>query len=161
MTLLELVAVLLVMALILAAAAPSLRGFAQGRQTADTARSLTALAAWARTQAVSEGRMYRLNIDAERGRYYVTAEQGGAFVRIDTSLGRTFELPEGMSLTWEEPENVEHNRHLTFYPTGRVTPASVLLDDGSGLVTRIRAGTPTDRFIVVAANEPARQGRRP
>lgn len=160
MTLLELVAVLVIVAVALAAAAPSLRGFAQSRQTASTARSLVSLAAWARAQAISEGRPYRLHVDVDERVYYVTARQGGTFAPIETSLGRTFDLSDQLTVEWDGPEEIRTRGYITFYPTGRLTPGTLIIGDRSELVTILEAAAPTDRFVVVAENQLESQARR-
>ncbi|MEX2673647.1 MAG: GspH/FimT family pseudopilin [Phycisphaeraceae bacterium] len=151
-SLLEMVAVLMVIAVALAVAAPSLSGFAEGRRTTDTARSLTALAGWARSQAVSEGRMYRLHVDVDARQYFVTAETGGTFEPVESTLGQPVDLPDRVTVTWEEPEQVREAGYVTFYPTGRLTPATLLLEEASGIRTRVRAVSVTDRFAVVSSS---------
>lgn len=149
-SLLELVAVLMVLAVVMAIVAPSMRNFAQGRELADTARSLTTLAAWARSQAISEGRPYRLHVDVEQRACYVTAENAGAFERIESSLGRSLTFPDRLSITWENSHDAQQRGHVTFHPSGRLTPAVIALRDQEGFVTRVGAEAPTDRFVVLS-----------
>ena len=63
LTLLELVLVMVIICTILAMAAPSLRGFFTSRETSDAAAQIVALTHLARSQAITEGRVYRLNLD--------------------------------------------------------------------------------------------------
>ncbi|MBM4024858.1 MAG: prepilin-type N-terminal cleavage/methylation domain-containing protein, partial [Planctomycetes bacterium] len=60
MTLLELILVLIILSTVLALAAPSLRGFFASRRIDGAAAQILALTQWARSQAVSEGIVYRL-----------------------------------------------------------------------------------------------------
>src|SRR5947207_6133930 len=60
-TLLELVVVMLILTVMLAMVAPSLSGFGRGRQAEQAAANILALSRWAREQAISDGRVYRLN----------------------------------------------------------------------------------------------------
>jgi prepilin-type N-terminal cleavage/methylation domain-containing protein len=66
-TLVELVLVMVVIAVVAAMVMPSLSGTARGRRLGDTANQIVALARMARTQSVTEGKMYRLNIDPNGG----------------------------------------------------------------------------------------------
>src|SRR5687768_10165499 len=80
-TLLELIVVLLVLSVLFAMAAPSFSGFGAGRAAHQTASQIVTLARWAREQAVTEGRAYRLNFDPVNGVYFVTAAFGAVFDR--------------------------------------------------------------------------------
>ena len=66
-TLLELIAVLVLISAVLAIAAPSLRGFVRGRQTAEAAAQMLSLTHLARSRAASQGCIHRLNVDTETG----------------------------------------------------------------------------------------------
>ena len=104
-TLLELIAVLAVVSIVLVLAWPSLRGFVASRQTADAANSMLALTEYARTQAVAEGRPYRLNIDADSGAYWLTVQQDtGDFVQPGTDLGQQFRVPDGARVAIRQPD---------------------------------------------------------
>ena len=75
-TLLELVLVLVVLAIMAGIAAPTLRGFARGRNVPDAAAQLVTLTRWAHAQAIAEGRVYLLNLDPAGGKYWLTVEEG-------------------------------------------------------------------------------------
>lgn len=98
-TLLELIVVLVTIGVVLAVASPSLRGFFQSRQTADAATNVYALTTYARTQAITQGCLWRLNVDPESGACRLTMQQRGAFVDLGTDLGREFLPPEGATIT--------------------------------------------------------------
>ena len=104
-TLLELVAVMAVVGVLLALVSPSLSGFFASRQTADAANSMLALTHYAATAAVAEGRPYRLNVDAEKGTYWLTVQQdGGDFVKISNDMGQQFTAPEGGKVSIRQPD---------------------------------------------------------
>ena len=155
-TLLELIAVLVLISTVLAIAAPSLRGFVHGRQTANVAARMLSLTHLARSRAVCRGAVHRLNIDTEAGTYWLTVQEAGAFVEIEGGYGRRHSLPMGLSveldsLTAEEPEP-----YIQFYPDGRCDPATVELTDSEGDVLHVTCTTPSERFRVVT---PARSAR--
>ncbi len=66
-TLFELVLVMAVLLIAAGMAAPSLRNFARGRDAGDAAEQFVAVARWARTQAIAQGAVYRLNVDLTPG----------------------------------------------------------------------------------------------
>lgn len=96
-TLIELILVMMLICTVLGMAAPSLRGFFQSHQATDAAGQIVALAQYARTQAASEGRTYRLNFDTQAGQYWLTAQDGANFAVLGREFGRTFALPEGVA----------------------------------------------------------------
>lgn len=98
-TLLELILVMVTIGVILAISAPSLRGFFASRQTADAATNICALTKYARTQAILQGCIWRLNVDPSSGTYQLTMQQRGAFVNLETDMGREFLPPEGATIT--------------------------------------------------------------
>ncbi len=130
-TLMELVLVMLIMAIVAAIAAPNLRNFIAGRRVGDTATQIVSLAEYARSQAISEGRVYLLNIGTNS--VYVTyldannTEQtppgdAGEPVRLpgvagDLTIGS--DLPRG-----DNGDQVAH-----FYPTGRTEMGTITITD--------------------------------
>src|SRR3954469_22536616 len=73
-TLLELILVMTILTLVVTLLAPSLRGFGIGRANHNAATMVVSLAKYARTQAASEGRTYRLNLDPQSRAFWLTAE---------------------------------------------------------------------------------------
>jgi len=154
-TLLELIAVLVLISTVLAIAAPSLRGFVHGRQTADTAARMLALTRLARSRAICRGAIHRLNIDQESGEYWLTVQVGGAFVEMETDDGRRYELPLGVSVTADEAEVESEDSvwHVQFYPDGRCDPATLELSGSEGDVLYVTCPSPSERFRVVLTEE--------
>lgn len=150
-TLLELILVMVLICTVLAMAAPSLRGFFASRQTADAAAQIVALAQFARAQAAAEGRTYRLNLDTESGKYWLTAQTGGAFTALPSEFGRVFSLPEGAIAGWEAPAEAASRGWVPFYPDGRTEAADIRLDGRQGEALKIVCLSPAERFHVVAA----------
>ena len=152
-TLLELIAVLVLISTVLAAAAPSLRGFVRGRQTADAAAQVLSLTHLARSRAASRGCIHRLNVDAEAGSYWLTMQQTGAFVEIDGGHGRRFRLPVGVSVALDSPSGAESPGYVQFYPDGRCDQATIELAGGEGDVFHVTCPSPSERFRVVSPEE--------
>ena len=151
-TLLELVLVLLLISVVLAMAAPSLRGFVRARQTADAASQLLAMTQWARSQAAAEGRSYRLNVDAQAGAYWLSVERGGAFVELDGEYGRHFRLPDGVAAGLETPAD-DSADYIQFHPNGRCDEATIELRGRQGEVFRVTCDSATERFRIASAEE--------
>ncbi len=130
-TLLELVAVLVVIAIALAAVAPSLRHFGRGRQANDTATQIMILLRHGRAAAINEARPHRFNIDPETRRYFLTVQQDGGWVPLETSWGRSFELPAQVRIDWAGDE-VSETRHVHLSPTGAIDEARIAVHTPNG-----------------------------
>ena len=174
-TLLELILVMLIVAIVLSIAAPSLRMFANARPVANAAAQFVALTDYARSQAISEGRTYRLNLDPDKGLFWLTAQEGGAFQPLEREFGRVFSLPEGTKVDWLDPPAVSTGitvpglrlsgqtdntpdaagtaarTSIAFYPDGHTETSNLRLTDRRGNTLSIVCFSPTDRFRVVAA----------
>jgi len=154
-TLLELVLVMLIVCTLLAIAAPSLRGFFASRETKDAAAQIIALTNLAQTQAISQGRVYRLNLDPEEGTYWLTVQEEGVFCDLNNEFGRLFSLPNEtiVKLDMEAaPQSVIPN-YIEFYPEGRCQTGTIRLIDRRGDVLDIVCSCPTERFHVVVPLE--------
>lgn len=149
MTLLELILVMVILSTVLAMAAPSLRGFFASRRSEDTAAQILALTQLARSQAISEGIIYRLNFDAQERTYWLTAQQAGAFEPLETEFGRVFELPKDIEVELEGLRQEDRDVFLEFTPYGTVTAGTVRLVDRRGGAIEITCPTVTESFSIV------------
>lgn len=152
-TLLELVLVMVVICTVLAMAAPSLRGFFASRETSDAAAQIVALTQLARSQAVTQGRVYRLNMDVQEGTYWLTVQEGGAFENITSEFGRVFSLPSGTQVEWEGPPEGVSPYWINFYPDGRTQAGTIRLIGRHGDVVEIVCLSPTELFHVNVPEE--------
>lgn len=147
--------VLVLISTVLAMAAPSLRGFSRGRQTADAAAQVLALTHLARSQAVTQACVYRLNIDTETNTYWLTMQQAGAFVELDCEHGRRFRFPNGVSVTLELPPVDGPTSYIQFYPDGRSDQATIGLTGRGGDVFEVTCPSASERFRVLSPSEAA------
>ena len=148
-TLLELIMVMVILPTVLAMAAPSLSGFFGSRQTHDTAAQILALAQLARSQAISEGIVYRLNFDTVERTYWLTAQRAGIFEELQTGLGQIFTLPKDMVMELEDVEAEDMEKFLQFTPQGTVTAATIRLIDRRGLALEVTCPTVTESYSIV------------
>jgi len=107
-TLIELMVVLTILVLLAGLVAPSFTRQYHEAKLRSTVRDLVALMQYARSQAVVEGTTYRLNIDRDGGRVWVTyyetesedtsRETEPQFVEDETILGASRTLPDGVTI---------------------------------------------------------------
>mgnify|MGYP000929325445 CR=1 FL=1 len=149
MTLLELILVLLIMSTMLAVAAPSLRGFFASRRVDDAAAQILALTQFARSQAISEGVVYRLNFDTRDCTYWLTAQKAGVFEPLETEFGQTYTLPKDVELELEDLDEKDKDVFLAFTPHGLVTAGAVRLIDRSGRALEVSCPSVTESFSII------------
>lgn len=148
-TLLELILVMVILSTVLAMAAPSLRGFFGSRKTHDEAAQLLALTQFARSQAISEGIIYRLNFDTNERTYWLTSQQAGVFEYLKTEFGYVFSFPNDIAVELEDVEKDDHDTFFAFTPQGTVTAGTIRLIDRRGLVLEITCPTVTESFSII------------
>ena len=155
-TLLELIVVLGLVGVLLALAAPSLRGFMGSRQTANAAAQVLALTQWAGSRAVAQGSVYRLNIDSQTNVYWLTVQQAGAFVDLNCEFGRRFQFPEGTTVSVRSPLGGAPVSYIEFYPSGRTVEALIELKGRQGELFQVICESATEAFHVVSPSEAPR-----
>ena len=148
-TLLELILVMLILSTVLAMAAPSLRGFFGSRKTHDEAAQILALTQFARSLAISEGIIYRLNFDTRERTYWLTAQQSGTFEKLKTEFGQVFTFPNDIIAELEDVEKKDDEMFLEFTPQGTVTAGTIRLIDRRGLVLEVTCPTITESFFII------------
>src|SRR5439155_13433027 len=102
---------------------------------------------YAQTQAVSEARIYRLQVDAKAGRYWLAAQDGTDLVEPGTDFGRPYDMPEGFRIQMTDL-NAQPLEIVDFYPTGRCQPARLRIVDGSYVVS-VECASATEGFALV------------
>jgi type II secretion system protein H len=154
-TLIELILVMAILVFVVAMIAPSLRGFGVGRRKSDMATLLVGVANYARTQAVTEGRAYRLNFDAQNPGFQLTVQEGATFKAIGNDYGNKVMLVDGIQLRTDiaaQPDGV----HIDFHPNGRTDPAHVWFTDKLGDTIEVACESATEMFRVLKAEEMTR-----
>ena len=147
-TLLELVLVLLILSIAMAIASPSLRNFWKGNRMKDAGEQLAYITRLARTQAISDGAVYRLGVDANGTGYALYVQQAEGFVPIPSN---NFSLPEEtrMEVTKVDGSSADH---IDFFPNGRTEPASIRLSAAGYSDIVLTCPSPTEMFSLVGAD---------
>jgi len=147
-TLLELVLVLLILCIAAATAAPSLVGWGRASTVRDAGDQFLAVARWARTQALADSTIYRLNVDSREGTYWVTMQDGMNYVKPGSEFGRVFRVPDGFSIamTTIGQEQQQQLSSVDFLPTGRTQPARIRIGRSDRDAVNIECPTPAEGF---------------
>ena len=152
-TLVELILVLAILTLVVAMIAPSLRGFSTGRTHRNMANTILALTRYARTQAIAEGRTYRLNFDASDKELWLTYEDGSTFRAPGNDFGEHMAVSEGLQMQSDVAAKQDGNRYVEFHPSGRTDPARVRVTNRMGETIEIACLSPTESFRILTAEE--------
>lgn len=146
-TLIELVIVLVVIAIMLGIAAPSLRGWGRGAELNDAARGVLTATQWARTEALATATVHRVEIDPAGTGYRVLKQDAATYSPVG-EFGTAKALPNAMTVRLASGGIA--GTSIDFYPNGRCTPATIRVTSGSGGGSaEISAGFPADTFHLV------------
>ncbi len=152
-TLIELILVMLILCAVLGMAGPSLRGFFSQRQVEDAAASIMALAQLAKSQAVCEGRTYRLNLNTRERTYWLTVQDQGAFQDLKTEWGRVYLLPADVTMKIWDLEMDGLTYYAEFSALGRTTPGTIQLISPKGDVLSMACRSATESFAIWEGRE--------
>ena len=147
-TLIELILVMLVISIVVAMAAPSLRGWSHGMNVRNSAEEFVALTRLARSQAISDATTYRLNVDVTAGQYWLTQQSGNDFVEIASDIGRKYSVPSGGHIEMTNAQS-SGSTYFDFSPTGRADPGNVTISDDQKNSVQIYCNSPVENFQIV------------
>lgn len=157
-TLLELIAVMVILAVALGIAAPSLRGFAQSQRTANIARRMLALMDYAQSSAINQGRVYRFHYDQDDRVFWISVQQGAEFVELENEFGQTFDVPEQIDVVWRDENGSQTDiDFVVFYPTGRTQPSSLRVSGPDGKMVEVHCAAPTQAYRILSREETAQR----
>lgn len=149
--------VIMIIAIVALIAAPALATFGKGRGVGNCADQIVALTRWARTESITRGVAYRLNLDPATGTFWLTVvNDDGTVGQLGEDFGRVFSAPAGVVIDWNAPTQ-QDGRYIQFLPTGRTDPATIRVSDRGGKTIEITCYSPTELFHVVTKAE-AQQG---
>jgi len=162
-TLLELILVMLILSTVLAMAAPSLRGFFSSRQINDCAEQIVVLTRYAKSQAIYEGRPYRVNFNMTERWYWVSVLENSQFEADDRMLTRRYTIPGGIKLIFHDinagnerigevkvgdlPRDID-GYYIEFDPRGYTEQFGIGLEDDKDNVIVVRCYSPSENFEI-------------
>jgi type II secretion system protein H len=142
-TLIELILVLVIMCTVMALAAPTLRGWSKGSRLRNSADEFIAATRWARSRAASDGSNYVIVIDKQSNTYKVQVQTGQTYTDADGQFAAAATLPDGSKIESSDDS-------ITFYPTGRVEPATVRITGPDGDSITIQCPSPAEDFMIAS-----------
>jgi len=173
-TLLELTLVMVIACIVLAVAAPSLRGWSRESALRNAADDLVAVTRLARAEAITKCKTYRLCVPAEGG-YYLKVLEGTVFLPVSSDFGIPAELGQGLRIELakdvvtptESRVGLGQSRMgygrgqagtdqteqmcIDFFPNGRTEPAMLRVVSEQAGTIQIACASPAEPFEIVTA----------
>lgn len=146
-TLIELIIVLMIIALTVSLAAPSLGGWSVGAKMRNATDDFLSTVRLARGQSIVSATEYVLMIDRNSNTYSLSTRTGEILAPAPGDWGTAVSLPAGFTI--DLVNGGESGTSIVFYPDGRATPALVRIVSSRGDVREIAANAPAEPFAVV------------
>lgn len=121
-TLIELLAVMTIIATICALVLPNLGRLLTNIKVRSTVRQVSALLNYARGQAVVHGTNYQVNYDLKEKSCWLTKKEGDTYIPLTGREGKTLFIPEDIAFKTE----VEA---ITFYPKGISSGGEIIIEN--------------------------------
>jgi type II secretion system protein H len=150
-TLLELVLVMLIITIVLAMAAPSMRGWRRATNLKGAAEDFVTVTRYARVQAVTNGAVHRVILEPATGRYYVAVQSGQNFVELDSNLA-SGTIPQEFHVQWVDQQSSQRG-FVEFQPNGRAQAARVRISSDFGEQVEVACASPAESFRIVDPGE--------
>jgi type II secretory pathway pseudopilin PulG len=154
----ELILVLMILGLSAAIAVPSLAPFSRGRALGDGSAQALALLLHAQDKAVLEGRSIRVEIDPAQGTFVLTEMGPLGYEETAQTVGRSYTLPDSLSLQWETSSDAAILGFIQFDPDASHDPAVMRITSSDGRYVLLGAWGPTERYRIYwpSGQEPPR-----
>lgn len=145
---------MLIITIVVGAVAPKLSGFTMGRSGKHLASRVLAMTNYARTQAISEGRPYRLIYNERERAFWIEFIDGSV---PGTDLAARVEVDERLTVTTSGMSTMgQGDQYIEFRPSGRLDPASIVITDQAGTQIEVACTTSTELFRIVPEEERVR-----
>lgn len=120
-TLIELILLTVIIAILVGISAPLFRRTFSDLELKEASFNIARLISFAQEKSIIEGTPYKLVLDKDKARYYLTRsdpERPAKFIRLKERWGRVFSLPGNIRLT-------SNKKEIIFYPDGHSEKASI------------------------------------
>lgn len=148
-TLLELILIMIILCTVLAMAAPSLRGFFSSRQLNDVAEQMLVMTRYASIQAAFQGRTYRVNLDMNERRSWISVLSENQYETLKQSFGNDFLIPVDLKVTFENVPDEGGVYYLEFNPAGYAKAGRIRLEDNQNNVLDVVCYSPSEKFEII------------
>jgi general secretion pathway protein H len=134
-SLLETIAVLVLLSLSIALLAPSLSRFSKAVELKAAVKKISAILRYCRSEAVNRGQVYQISFDKDLREVRVKS------IDSANSSPKTYVFPEGINLKEVDVESPEYDSDfpaIEFYPGGGSNGGTIVLDSQGGAGYKIK-----------------------
>jgi len=131
-TFIELLFVVLIIGILIGVSVPQLKRAAQGFALDDAVKNLYYFSRYLRETAVSEGKVYCLNIDTTNGLFWGTfldtetePDKENRFISLPGRFEKKLKIPSGSQVVTEPPDKTR----VFFYPDGRIENIKIIISN--------------------------------
>ena len=128
-TLIELLLIVAILAVLAGLSIPAFKKTHNRLKLENSALNIVSMTRLARTKAIVESRIYRLNFDIQTKTYWLSCESDEPvedFERISGRFAKTFQIPADITLDISQT-------HVSFYPNGNSDNLTIILSNSDGL----------------------------
>lgn len=145
--------VLALMALLMAAVAPQLRGFGRGQKLQNAADEFLAATRYARSEAIATAVPHRVEVSSDGSAFWVSRLDSTDYAAVAGDFGRGDPLPTQIRVTIERADEAVTST-IDFFPNGTTSPATVVIESAdTGRIVTLRAVAIADPFRRESAEE--------
>lgn len=117
-TFIELMIVITIIGILSVIAIPQFRKVADNFELENFVKNIFYLSHYLQSSAISQGKIYCLNIDKNEGKIWSTYKVGDEFKQIEGKFGRIYKVPEGLIFSAGKKE-------IYFYPDASIDEVTV------------------------------------
>lgn len=142
-TLIEILLVVLILAVIVAAAIPRFEGTFKQMQARSCAQKIYQLALFAKERAILENSDYKLKYDSDKNKIYILKKVGDQFKPLESRLGKSIQLRQSITLKWNRS-----SKEILFTPNGESDKVEIHLNLNNNRLFTIIVGNPIGRITL-------------
>lgn len=126
-TFIELLVVVIILSVFIGVSAPQFRKSFEGFEAENFIKNIYYLASYLQNSAISQGRIYCLNIAPGEGKFWVTNKIGDRFEPSKERFTKASQAPGGLKISFV-PDKAEQ-ASIYFYPDGSVEQITIAFED--------------------------------
>lgn len=130
-TFIELLFVILIIGVMSTLAIPQFRKSFDSLELESFTKNIYYLAQYLQGSSISQGKIYRLDIDPNQAIFSSTYKQGDEFKAVEGKFGKPYKAPVNVAISLENKSAVSEN-NVYFYPDGSSSDADIIFEGKGG-----------------------------
>ncbi len=130
-TFIEILFVILIIGVMSTLAIPQLRKSFDSLELESFTKNIYYLAQYLQGSSISQGKVYRLDIDPDQGSFSATCKTGAEFKAVEGKFGKPYKAPVNVTISLENKSAISEN-NVYFYPDGSSSDADITFEGKGG-----------------------------